>query len=69
MMGLKPASVGLLTLTKMNVSALGFGINWIRTLVSMATDPLPTYVIPLNRYSRTTHPLAFRQLYARTDYY
>ena len=31
--------------------------------------PLPTYVIPLNRYSRTTHPLAFRQLYARTDYY
>ena len=31
--------------------------------------PLPTYVIPLNRYSWTTHPLAFRQLYARTDYY
>ena len=31
--------------------------------------PLPTYVIPLNRYSRTTHSLAFRQLYARTDYY
>ena len=31
--------------------------------------PLPTYVIPLNRYSRTTHPLAFRQPYARTDYY
>ena len=31
--------------------------------------PLPTYVIPHNRYSRTTYPLAFRQLYARTDYY
>ena len=31
--------------------------------------PLPTYVIPLNRYSRTTLPLAFRQLYARTGYY
>ena len=31
--------------------------------------PLPTYVIPFNRYSRTTHSLAFRQLYARTDYY
>ena len=29
----------------------------------------PTYVIPLNRYSQTTHLLAFRQLYARTDYY
>ena len=31
--------------------------------------PLPTYVIPFNRYSRTTHSLAFRLLYARTDYY
>ena len=31
--------------------------------------PLPTYVIPLNGYPRTTHSLAFRQLYARTDYY
>ena len=30
--------------------------------------PLPTYVIPFNHYSRTTHSLAFRQLYARTDY-
>ena len=31
--------------------------------------PLPTYVIPLNRYSRTSYSLAFRQLYVRTDYY
>ena len=30
---------------------------------------LPTYVIPLNQYSWTTHPLAFRQIYTRTDYY
>ena len=30
--------------------------------------PLPTYVIPLNWYSRTIHYLAFRQLYTRTDH-
>ena len=32
--------------------------------------PLPTYVIPLSRTSwRTTHSLAYRQIYTRTDYY
>ena len=31
--------------------------------------PLPTYVIPSTRTSRTSHPLAYRQLCARTDYY
>ena len=31
--------------------------------------PLPTYVIPLTRTSRTSHPLAYRQLCAGTDYY
>ena len=36
--------------------------------------PLPTYVIPwqgnrLTRTLRTSHPLAYRQLYARTDYF
>ena len=31
--------------------------------------PLPTYVILLTRTSRTSHPLAYRQLYAGTDYY
>ena len=30
---------------------------------------LPTYVITFNCYSQTTHSLAFRQLYVRTDYY
>lgn len=31
--------------------------------------PLPGYVIPLARISRTTHPLAYRQIFSRTDYY
>ena len=31
--------------------------------------PLPSYVIPLTRISRTSRPLAYRQIYARTDYY
>ena len=31
--------------------------------------PLPSYIIPLTRVSRTSHPLAYRQIYARTDYY
>ena len=31
--------------------------------------PLPTYVIPLTRTSRISHPLAYRQLCAGTDYY
>ena len=31
--------------------------------------PLPSYVIPLTRISRTSHPLAYRQICARTDYY
>ena len=31
-----------------------------------STKPLPSYVIPLTRISRTSHPLAYRQIYART---
>ena len=31
--------------------------------------PLPSYVIPLPRASRTSHPLAHRQISTRTDYY
>ena len=31
--------------------------------------PLPTYVIPLTHTSWTSHPLAYRQLCAGTDYY
>ena len=31
--------------------------------------PLPSYIIPLTRISRTSHPLACRQIYARTEYY
>ena len=31
--------------------------------------PLPSYVIPLPRASRTSHPLAYRQISTRTDYY
>ena len=31
--------------------------------------PLPSYVITLTRISRTSHPLAYRQIYTRTDYY
>ena len=31
--------------------------------------PLPSYVIPLTRISRTSHLLAYRQICARTDYY
>ena len=30
---------------------------------------LPSYVIPLTRISRTSHPLAYRQICARNDYY
>ena len=31
--------------------------------------PVPSYVLPLTLTSRTPHPLAYRQLCARTDYY
>ena len=31
--------------------------------------PLPSYVIPHPRASRTPHPLAYRQISTRTDYY
>ena len=31
--------------------------------------PLPSYVIPLPRASLTSHPLAYRQISTRTDYY
>ena len=31
--------------------------------------PLPSYVIPLPHASRTSHPLAYRQISTRTDYY
>ena len=31
--------------------------------------PLPSYVIPLTCISRTSHPLAYRQICAGTDYY
>ena len=31
--------------------------------------PLPGYVIPLSRIPRTSHPLAYRQISTRTDYY
>ena len=31
--------------------------------------PLPSYVIPLPCASRTSHPLAYRQISTRTDYY
>ena len=31
--------------------------------------PVPSYFIPLTRISRTSHPLAYRQIFSRTDYY
>ena len=30
--------------------------------------PVPSYVISLTRISRTSHPLAYRQIFSRTDY-
>ena len=44
-------------------------VLFFKIVHGLVAIPLPTYVILFNRYSRTTHSLAFRQLYARTDYY
>ena len=44
-------------------------VLFYRIVYGYVTVPLPTYVIPLTRTSRTSHPLAYRQLYARTDCY
>ncbi|MCG8045233.1 MAG: hypothetical protein JAY66_06065 [Candidatus Thiodiazotropha taylori] len=44
-------------------------VLFYKIVYGLVAIPLPTYVIPLNRGSRTTHSLAFMQLSVRTDYY
>ena len=44
-------------------------ILFYKIIYGYVVIPLPSYVIPLPRASRTSHPLAYRQISTRTDYY
>ena len=44
-------------------------ILFYKIIYGYVAIPLPSYVIPLPRASRTSHPLAYRQISTRTDYY
>ena len=44
-------------------------ILFYKIIYGYVSIPLPSYVIPLPRASRTSHPLAYRQISTRTDYY
>ena len=42
---------------------------FIKIVHGYVAVPLSSYAIPLTHISRTSGPLAYRQIYARTDYY
>ena len=44
-------------------------ILFYKIIYGYVAIPLPSYVIPLPRASRTSHSLAYRQISNRTDYY
>ena len=44
-------------------------ILFYKIIYGYVAIPLPSYAIPLPRASRTSHPLAYRQISTRTDYY
>ena len=44
-------------------------ILFYKIIYGYVAIPLPSYVIPLPCASRTSHPLAYRQISTRTDYY
>ena len=50
-------------------AALMHDLSYFIRLYGYVAVPLPGCIIPLTRISRTSHPLAYRQISTRTDYY